>query len=263
MAPPGDGTLLTVSTSQGGAGGAIDDLIGRMAAQLESLRAAGDRRQYFHATYQRTTIAVAEELRRGGFADAGWVERWDTAFADLYLDALQAALAGRRPARPWDVAFNAPAGLPPLRHVLLGMNAHINYDLPQALLAVITDEQFDDAALLARRESDHRAIDDVLASRVAAEDEELTSISGPGSPLDRLLRPLNRLGTQRFLREARQKVWANAIALSRARRQGPDAYATLLEELEELSAAKVTALQAPGQVLLKLSVTGFGVRLAS
>src|SRR5215469_5523577 len=175
----------------------IDELIEQMATLLEPLRAARDPRRYFHATYQRTTIAVAEELKRGGFADAEWVESWDVAFADLYLDALDAALAGRRPARPWDVAFNAPAGLPPLRHVLLGMNAHINFDLPQALLAVITDEQFDDAELLARRESDHRAIDNVLASRVAAEGDELASISGPGSSLDRLLRPLNRRGTQR------------------------------------------------------------------
>ena len=239
----------------------IEELIARMAALLESLQATGDQRRYFHATYQRTTLAVAGELRRGGFTDAEWVERWDIAFADLYLDALRAALAGHRPARPWEVAFSAPAELPPLRHVLLGMNAHINFDLPQALLAVITDEQFDDAALLARRESDHRAIDNVLASRVAAEDDELASISGPGSTLDRLLRPLNRLATQRFLREAREKVWANAIVLSRARRQGPDAYARVLRQLEELSAAKVTALQAPGQVVLKLAATGFGVRL--
>jgi len=239
----------------------IEELIGRMAALLESLQATGDQRRYFHATYQRTTVAVAGELKRGGFIDTEWVERWDIAFADLYLDALQAALAGRRPTRPWDIAFSAPAGLPPLRHVLLGMNAHINYDLPQALLAVITDEQFDDAELLARRESDHRAIDAVLASRVAAEDNELTRISGAGSLLDRLLRPLNRLATQRFLREAREKVWANAIVLSRARRQGPEAYAGVLAQLEELSAAKVAALQAPGQVVLKLAATGFGVRL--
>jgi hypothetical protein len=145
--------------------------------------------------------------------------------------------------------------------VLLGMNAHINYDLPQSLLAVITDEQFDDTALLARRKADHRAIDDVLASRVAAEDDELTRISGPPPLADRLLRPFNQLGTKRFLREAREKVWANAIALSRARRQGPDDYAALLAQLEELSAAKVAALRAPGQVLLKLAATGFGVRL--
>ncbi len=141
------------------------------------------------------------------------------------------------------------------------MNAHINYDLPQALVAVITDEQFDDPVLLERREADHKAIDTVLAARVAAEDDELTAISGPGTLLDRLLRPFNRLGTQRFLREAREKVWANAVALSRARRQGPDAYATVLAQLEELSAAKVAALVAPGPVLLKLAATGFGVRL--
>jgi len=232
-----------------------------MAALLGPLQAAGDQRQYFHATYQRTTIAVADELKRGGFTDTEWVEQWDVAFADLYLDALQTALAGEEPTRPWAIAFGAPAGLPALRHVLLGMNAHINYDLPQALLAVITDEQFDDPVLLARREADHRAIDNVLASRVAAEDDELTSASGPSTLLDRLLRPLNRLGTQRFLREARQKVWANAIALSRARRQGPDTYTAVLAQLEELSAAKVADLQAPGQVLLKLAATGFGVRL--
>ena len=173
----------------------IEELIGRMAALLEPLQAAGDQRQYFHATYQRTTIAVAEEIRRGGFADPGWVERWDVAFADLYLDALAAALAGRRPARPWAIAFGAPAGLPALRHVLLGMNAHINYDLPQALLAVITDEEFADPALLARRKADHRAIDEVLAARVGAEGDELAAVSGPASRLDRLLRPSRPAGT--------------------------------------------------------------------
>jgi hypothetical protein len=239
----------------------IEELIARMAGLLEPLEAAGDKRRYFHATYQRTTIAVAGELKRGAFADAEWVERWDVAFAGLYLDALEADMAGRTPAGPWAIAFGAPPGLPPLRHVLLGMNAHINYDLPQALVAVISDEQFGDAALLARREADHRAIDDVLAARVAAEDEELARLSGPPPLLDRLLRPLNRLGSQRFLREAREKVWANAAALSRARGLGPDAYAAALAQLEELSAAKVAALQAPGQVLLKLAATGFGVRL--
>src|SRR6266852_7203894 len=97
------------------------------------------------------TLAAYRPALIGGFADAEWVERWDVAFADLYLEALEASLAGRRPPRPWDIAFSAPADLPALRHVLLGMNAHINYDLPQALLAVITDEEFDDSALLARQ----------------------------------------------------------------------------------------------------------------
>src|SRR5215831_9390381 len=203
----------------------IDALIERMRNLLEPLEAAGDPKRIFHGTYLRTTIAVAEEIRRpGGFADPEWTERWDVAFADLYLEALEQLQAGEQPSRPWAIAFGARPGLPVLTSLLLGMNAHINYDLPQALLAVITDEEFDDPALIAMREADHKAIDDILASRVAAEDKVLVGISGPGSRLNRLLKPLNEFGTQRFLREAREKVWANAVVLSQARRRGPAAY---------------------------------------
>src|SRR5207247_10751121 len=111
------------------------------------------------------------------------------------------------------IAFHAcrNRGLPHLRYVLLGMNAHINYDLPQALLAVISDEEFDDTGLVARRAADHERIDDILASRVAAEDRELAKVEDPGERtlLDRMLQPFNRQGTKRFLKEARRKVWAN------------------------------------------------------
>src|SRR6185369_8566733 len=82
-------------------GRVIDDLIARMAAILGPLEDGGDQRRYFHATYQRTTIAVADEIKRGGFDDPEWVERWDVAFAGLYLDALETAVAGQRPTRPW------------------------------------------------------------------------------------------------------------------------------------------------------------------
>jgi hypothetical protein len=240
----------------------IDALIERMQELLEPMEAAGDPNRIFHATYLRTTIAVADEIKRpGGFADPVWTERWDVAFADLYLEALDQLHAGKQPSRPWAVAFGAQRGLPVLNRLLLGMNAHINYDLPQALLAVISDEEFDDAELIAKRESDHKAIDDILAFRVSAEGDELSSIYGPGSLLNRLLEPFNQIGTRRFLREARRKVWANAISLSQARRTDARAYAARLGELEELSAAKVTELRAPGQVLLRLAVRGFGVRL--
>jgi hypothetical protein len=241
----------------------IDGLIGRMEGLLAPLEARGDPGRYFLATYLRTTKAVKEELDRGGFRDTAWVERWDVAFADLYLDALEAAEAGRRPPEPWAVAFAAGEHdrFTPLRHVLLGMNAHINYDLAQSLLAVISAQEFDDPELLASRAADHEHIDSVLVARVGAEDTELESLSGGRSLVDRLLQPLNRLGTKRFLRESRAKVWANARVLDAARRRGADAYAARLAELEQLSALRVADLVAPGQVVLKLAVKGFGVRL--
>ena len=243
----------------------VGALIARMEADLADLEAAGDRRRHFHATYLRTTRAVADEIARGGFVDGDWMRRWDVAFAEFYLDALDADRAGRPVAGPWRIAFDAArdrTDLPPLRHVLLGMNAHINYDLPQALLAVISSAEFDDAAVLARRAADHRHVDDVLLDRVAAEDDELTAQGSQGL-LDRLLRPFNRAGTKRFLAEARAKVWHNATVLDAARRSrdGGDRYEPVLADLERLCAARIADLVAPGQVLLKLARRGFGVRL--
>ena len=117
--------------------------------------------------------------------------------------------------------------------------------------------------MVARRGADHRHIDDILVERVAQEDRELAKVEQPGDRtlLDRLLTPFNRAGTKRFLKEARRKVWSNAKALSRARRQGPAVLAARLAELEALSAARVRDLKAPGQVLLKLAARGFGVLL--
>ncbi len=245
----------------------IDALIGRMEALLGPLQADGDPRRYFHATYLRTTRAVRDALRAGRFGDPDWVERWDVAFAEFYLDALRADSAGADAAvpGPWAIAFRTareqPAA-PALRHVLLGMNAHINYDLPQALLAVISGAEFADPLLLSRRRADHQRIDEVLSQRVGAEDAEFAG-AAPRSATDALLAPLNQAASRRFLREARAKVWDNAIELNAARSLGAAAYAERLGDLEALSAARVAELVRPGQVLLRLAVHGFGVRLVS
>lgn len=239
--------------------GLVNDVVTQMHSRLEALPDDSARRPFL-STYLRTTQAVGDAVATGRFVDPEWVERWDVAFAELYLRAHDAFVAGEIAAvpRPWRLAFTAPDDLPALRHVLLGINAHVNYDLPQAMLSVITTTDFDDAALINRRRRDHERIDDVLASRVNEEDDLL---GDPRTLLDRLLTPLNRLGSKRFLREARQKVWHNLHALNAARLDGSDAYATRLRELEVLSAARIADLLAPGQVLLRLAVAGFGVAL--
>jgi hypothetical protein len=244
----------------------IDDLLSRMDALLQPMRAAGDERQHFLSTYMRTTIAVKHDIERGAFVDGDWTERWDIAFADLYLDALEEWNAKGSVPGPWRIAFeaaNATPRVPPLRHLLLGMNAHINYDLPQALILVITDQEFDDPALVLRRSRDHERIDAILSGRVAAEDGELRKMEQPGDRtlLDHLLTPFNRAGSKRFLKEARDKVWRNAQALSLARRQGLEPLGDRLRELEALSAERVADLRRPGQVLLRLTRDGFGVLL--
>ena len=78
---------------------------------------------------------------------------------------------------------------------------------------------------------------------------------------DRALAPVNRRASQRFLREARRKVWHNTLELQRARAAGGAGYAVRLAELELLSAARIADLLAPGRVLIRLAVSGFGVML--
>ena len=239
-------------------GAAIDEVVEALQRRLDDLPAGLDHRRVFIETYRRTTQAVGAAVAAAYFEDPDWVARWDVAFADLFLIAHDADIAGDEVPRPWRLAFTADPGLPVLTHLLLGMNAHINYDLPPAMLSVIDDGEFADPVLLDRRRRDHERIDRILASRVTAED---IAIGGRRSVLDRLLKPLNRLSSRRFLREARQKVWLNLAQLQAARGHGPAAYATRLGELELLSAAKIADLLAPGPVLLRLAAIGFGVTL--
>ena len=244
----------------------IDALIERMHGLLEPMASSGDERRHFLATYLRTTMAVRDWIERGSFLDTDWTERWDVEFADLYLQALESWNADGTAAGPWSIAFSAAASgprVPPVRHVLLGMNAHVNYDLPQALIAVITDDEFDDPGVVDRRARDHERIDEILSSRVAEEDVELRKVEQPGDRtlLDHVLTPFNRAGSRKFLKEARGKVWRNARVLSLARRDGLDALSARIDELGRLSADRVADLQRPGQVLLRLARRGFGVLL--
>lgn len=243
----------------------IEDVIARFRTSYTPLMEANDEKRHFHAVYMRNTIAVREDLERGGFLDPDWVEGWDVVFADLYLEALDRWTRGESPSGPWQVAFEAAKDrdISPLHHVLVGLNAHLNYDLPQALLAVVSDEELQNRELVRRRYRDFKHIDDIVVRRVKEEDLELREVEEPGDRtlVDRMLTPFNRMASKRFLKEARRKVWHNALELAKARRLGSEQYATRLKQLEELSRAKVEDLLRPGKVLLRLAVTGYGVVL--
>jgi uncharacterized protein DUF5995 len=235
----------------------IGDVVDRLQQRIDALTQDQVHRRTFIKTYQRTTQAVGDAVAAAFFEDPEWLVRWDIAFANLFIVAHDADQGGGLVPRPWRLAFQADPELPTIVHLLLGMNAHINYDLPQATLSVITDQDFEDPVLIDKRRRDHERIDKILSRRVTTED----AIGGARSMLDRILAPANRLSSRRFLREARHKVWLNVAELQQARLASVEAYNARLAELEVLSAAKIADLLRPGQVLLRLALTGFGVTL--
>ena len=226
--------------------------------RLDALPPDAAHRATFLAVYRRVTLAVADALEAGSFEDPAWVSAWDEGFAELFLQAHDADLAGAPVPRPWRLTFAADPALHPLFHLLLAMNAHINLDLPLSLLAVVPDADFADPDVLARRDRDHQRIDDVLFGRVGAEG---TDLAWRLRHVDRLLAPANRWAARRFLRESREKVWHNTAVLQRARAAGRTAYAGGVTDLDALASAKINELVRPGPVLLRLAALGFGVTL--
>src|SRR5690242_5170084 len=233
-----------------------------MERQLAELEDEGDPARHFLGTYLRTTRAVAAALDAGLFEDRAWVAELDVVFAGYYLDALAAYRRdpGAAPAT-WRRAFAAAPSLPPEAHVLLGVHAHVNVDLPQALIATMPPGEFADGAVCARRRRDHERIDRLLAERVAAEDAELHAAGGRRTALDRALAPVNRTAVRRFLKEARRTVWANTAVLHRARDDGQACLERRVAELDVAGAARIDELLRPGPVLIRLAVHGFGVAL--
>lgn len=234
----------------------IAAVVGRLQERLDALPPGSGSRRTFLETYLRITAAVGQAVAAGSFEDADWVRRWDVAFAGLFLAAYDADISGAAAPRPWRLAFAADPALPPLVHLLVELNAHVSWDLPQALLAVVDDDDLADPALVASRLRDHDRINEVLAARTVDEGRRLN-----GGLLGRLSVPVNTWLTGRFLPLARRQAWHNVLALAEARRAGAEAYASRLHDLDALASAKVTELLEPRWALLRATLRGFGVTL--
>jgi hypothetical protein len=184
----------------------VDQAVARMEA-LQSALPAGDGVAVFNRMYLRVTRLVRERLGETYFADPAGISELDAVFASRYLDAVEAAAEGRRPAPCWRPLFdlrNRP-GIHPLQYALAGMNTHIEHDLPLSVL--------DTCRLLGTRPEDVRAdyhrINDLLAQVEAEVREEL--LPGPQAPAaaEALLHVLGVWSIDR----AREAAWATVEAL--------------------------------------------------
>jgi hypothetical protein len=114
----------------------IADVIRRLRA-IEASGSRSDGVACFARLYREVTEGVGRELARQGFADSRFLETLDIHFADLFFSALESY--GRDPAvtpSAWVPLFaeRSRRGIAPLQFALAGMNAHINRDLPVALM---------------------------------------------------------------------------------------------------------------------------------
>jgi Family of unknown function (DUF5995) len=119
----------------------VPEVIDRLQA-IEASAAHADGVVCFARLYRQVTQGVDAELQRQGFSDAPFMERLDVSFAGLFLSALDAYEHDPASApSAWMPLFaqRSRRGIAPLQFALAGMNAHINRDLPVALVTTSKD----------------------------------------------------------------------------------------------------------------------------
>jgi hypothetical protein len=194
----------------------LDDVVSGLGAWEVRFREQRDRRCIFLTLYGVVSSEMRERVRHRAFADPDWVHRYAVAFANLYRVALEEYDAGRPGNVPkaWRLCFDAARhghGLV-LQDMFLGVNAHVNNDLPAALASVTIDPDRQ------ARYADHAAVNAVLGAVTERATARLAELYAPGlTAMDDCAGQLDEMLSLFSLEVARESAWEGAVSLTNAR----------------------------------------------
>jgi hypothetical protein len=211
-----------------------------IAAEVPS----GDGAGVFNNVYLRVTEMVADRLKTADvYYDNAFIADLDVRFADFWFNAYDATTDKPNAWAPL-FAMRANDAILPIQFALAGMNAHIENDLPLAVVATCTARRRTPASPGVRE--DYDKINDLLAD-VEAEIRRsfLTAVE---NSVDDGIEPVVHLISSWNIEKARDFAWLNIQTLWQLRRTGQlfDAYAaTLARTVGMGSRLLLTSLTAP------------------
>jgi hypothetical protein len=207
----------------------IDQVIERMRA-IDAELSPRDGVACFNRLYLRVTENIQAAVAGGQFKSSAFLERLDVVFAGFYLDAYRASRrAGGRVPRAWAPLFEARRRrtVAPIQFALAGMNAHINHDLPLALVAT-TAELGSDLHRPSREWDDFLLVNAVL-ERTEAEVKRMFARGWVGE-IDRAFGRLDDVLAMWSVARARDQAWTAGETLEELARVPPlrESYLTAL-----------------------------------
>jgi hypothetical protein len=217
----------------------VDKTIREMTRRFDALASSCDHAAIFSLTYLRVTEEYRRTIDEPFFDDTAFVNHEDTVFARYYFSAFDAWSAGRVEHVPpaWRIAFDTAqrAAVSATGDLLLGINAHVQRDLPLVLYA---------AGLVrpdgTSRKADHDRVD-VILNRVA--DDVLAEIARRFDPTvddTDLPTTLDAAAVFQLLAGWREKAWRNAELLATA--PTPAARELVVAAIEDDAAAEARAI---------------------
>jgi hypothetical protein len=215
------------------------DVIDEMTRRWEPLDAACDHRAVFALTYLRTTQEFfrTETDDPSYFSDVPWINHEDAVFAELYFRAYDGYVAGDRVPAAWRIAFDTAkaSNETAIGDLLLGMNAHINRDLPFTLAAVGLVKPDGSS-----RKSDHDKVNAFLDRVIDPLQEELAQRYDPlFATTDAEPSPFDETAALALVRGFRENAWRNAERLVNARTEAQRRQVAASIELEAATGAKL------------------------
>lgn len=189
----------------------------RTLDELERLfRERKDRRAVFLTVYARVTREVVAGIDRGEFENPEWVADYLVTFANFYRRALRDYETGDVESLPdaWRLFFRATGTGDALvvQSAVLGINAHVNYDLALALRSVGIDRD------RATKYKDHRRINRILWRLVDETLDRLAERYAPGlATIADMAGPLGEAVWFVALAIGREGAWWIAVALTDSR----------------------------------------------
>jgi hypothetical protein len=170
--------------------------------------------KWFNWLYLQVTDAVQARVSgsAGGFSSAAWLAELDVQFARLYFSALSSALtSGPRPGC-WSVLFacRSDVRIARIQFALAGINAHINRDLPEAIVATCKATHTAPSHGTPQY-ADYTSVNSTLETLVDAARTTLR-VRLPGDPLPAVSQLEDILAAWK-VSAARETAWVNAEAL--------------------------------------------------
>ena len=190
----------------------VAEVVARLETTVSPL-SSSDGVACFARLYLAVTEGVQKRLAGLSFSDPRFLERLDVVFADLFFVAFEAFEHDPAQApRAWLPLFEARSrhGIVPLQFALAGMNAHINRDLPVALVA--TCHEFNTRpARDSAQHVDFKRVNDLLAVVEAQVKQQY--LSGWQRVVGRHLRRVDDVVAMWNISRARDAAWVNAETL--------------------------------------------------
>lgn len=192
-----------------------EQVLDQMQAQIELWGSKNDPRNTFLRCYQLMTGNMLKAVDLGRFSDGPWVKRLLVRFADYYFDAVDGFERGTECPKVWCEAFDLTLNrnLHVLQSLLLGINAHINYDLVFCLAELLETEwpTLTPSQRILRLE-DHRMVNQIIGETIdQVQDEIIEQESRHMDLVDRLFGRLDERLLSVLVTSWREKVWESSV----------------------------------------------------